>query len=424
MKATWTIKENSTGELLVTVDGNEWEKAKDKAFGRLAKTISVDGFRKGQVPNNIAKKHIAEQQILMEAVNEGIQDAFTFGLDDQHVEPIVQPSVDVQSLTAEECTYKFNVVVKPEVELGEYKGVKVDPVAVEVTDEDVTAQIEKYREDMAELVVKETGKVRKGDTAVIDFEGFKEGVAFEGGKGENYSLEIGSDSFIPGFEDSVKGMETGEEKDINLTFPESYQVEELAGQPVVFKVKVNEIKKKQLPKLDNAFAKEVNLDGVETLDQLKEKIHANILEERTNDAENKANDELLGKVVDNAKVDLPNELVDDEKNQMVNELQQRLMQQGLSFDMYKQILGTSEEDVKEQMTEEATRRVKVRLVLEAIADKENLTSTDEEVEAEYSEIAKQYGLDEEKVKELASPSQIAYDLRVRKAFDLVKATKD
>ncbi len=424
MKAEWTIKEKSTGELLVTVDGAEWEKAKDKSFGKLAKSVTVDGFRKGQVPNNIAKKHISEQQILLEAVNDAAQDAFAFGLEDQKVDPIVQPTLDVQSLTADACIYKFVVVVKPEVVLGEYKGVKADPISVEVSDEDVDAQVEKYREDMAELVVKETGKVRKGDTVVLDFEGFKEGVAFDGGKGENYSLEIGSNSFIPGFEDGLKGMETGEEKDLELTFPESYQVEDLAGQKVVFKVKVNEIKKKQLPKLNDAFVKDVNLDGVETVDQLKEKIRSNLTEERTTDAENKANDELLSRVVDNANVEIPNELIDDEKNQMFNELQQRLMQQGLNFDTYKQILGTTEEAVKDQMGEEAERRVKVRLVLEAIADKEDLKSTEEEVEQEYSEIATQYGLEVDKVKELASPSAIAYDLRIRKAFDLVKATKD
>lgn len=424
MKSTWTRKENSTGELLVTVDGAEWDKVKDKAFQKLAKSVTVDGFRKGQVPNSIAKKHIGEQDILMEAVNDGAQEAFTFGLDDTKINPIVQPTLDIQSLTADECVYKFRIVVKPEVTLGEYKGIKAEPISVEVSDEDIDAEIQKYREDMAELVVKETGKIRKGDTAVIDFEGFKDGVAFDGGKGENYNLEIGSNSFIPGFEDGVKGMETGEEKEIHLTFPDTYQVEELAGQPVVFKVKVNEVKKKVLPKVDNSFAKDVNLDGVETVDQLKEKLRANLVESRTTDAENKANDELLIKVVDNATVELPEELIDDEKNQMVQELQQRLSQQGLSFDMYKQILNTTEEALKDTMGEEASRRVKVRLVLEAIADKEDLQTTDEEVEKEYQDIAVQYGMEIDKVKELASAGAISYDLRIRKAFDLVKATKD
>lgn len=423
MKATWTIKENSTGELLVTVDGEQWEKAKDKAFGKLAKSVTVDGFRKGQVPNNIAKKHISEQQILLEAVDNAAQEAFTFGLEDQKVEPIVQPTLDIQSLTATEVIYKFKVVVKPEVKLGEYKGVSIEEEAVDVTEDEVKEQIEKYREDAAELVVKETGKIRKGDTVVLDFEGFKDGVAFEGGKGENYSLEIGSNTFIPGFEDGLKGLETGDEKDLDITFPESYQVEDLAGQPVVFKVKVNEIKKKQLPKLDNSFAKEVGLEGVETVDQLKEKVKENLLDAKAKDAEGKANDALLQKVVESATVEIPEELVDDEKNQMLNELQQRLSQQGLSFDMYKQILGTTEEAVKEQMTEEALNRVKVRLVLEAIADEEKIVAAEEEIESEYQEIASQYGLEVEKVKELASPSAIAYDLKVRKAFDLVKATK-
>ena len=290
----------------------------------------------------------------------------------------------------------------------------------EITDADVDAKLEELRQQFAELVLKEEGHVEAKDTAVIDFEGFKEGVAFEGGKGENYSLEIGSNSFIPGFEEALIGMKSGEEKDIELKFPENYQAEHLAGQDVVFKVKVNEIKSKQLPELDDAFAKEVNHHDVQTLSELKEHFKEELLENKTKKVEEDFNNALLTAVVDGSTVDIPEVLVDDELETMVEDFKQRLQQQGFSLEMYSQITGQTLDDLKAQMRIDASGKVKVRLVLDAIAKAEGLSASDEEVEAEYGKIAEAYQMELAKVKSLAPADTIAYDLRLRKAYDLIR----
>lgn len=253
MKSTWTVNENSSGDLIVEVNQEAWEKAQKKALEALAKNLEVQGFRKGHVPANIAKQHINQQQVLLDAVNEVANDAFVAGMLEHEIEPVAQPQLDINAMTETELTLKFIVTVKPEVKLGEYKGIKVEDEDISVSEEEVNETLEAMREQNAELVLKEDGEVVDGDTVIMDFEGFKDEVAFEGGKGENYELVIGSNSFIPGFEEAMIGMKAGEEKDLDITFPESYHVEELKGQPVVFKVKLHEIKEKQLPELNDDF---------------------------------------------------------------------------------------------------------------------------------------------------------------------------
>ena len=423
MKSTWKLNENSTGLLTVEVEQNAWKKAQDKAVDKLTKDVEVQGFRKGQAPKELARKQISDSSVMMEAMNLIANDAFVAGMVEHKLEPVATPELEVKEMTADSLTLLFNVTVKPEVELGEYKGIKVEAEDITVSDEDVEAELAKLQEEQAELVLKEEGTVESGDTTVIDFEGFKEDVAFEGGKGENYTLEIGSNSFIPGFEEAMIGMAAGEEKDLNITFPENYHVEDLKGQPVVFKVKLHEIKSKQLPELNDAFVELLDDEEVKTLEALKASIKHNLEHNRQHAEEDRVNDVLVQTVADNAKINVPEAMITEELNQMFNEFQQRLAQQGMNFELYSQILGQTEEDVKSQMGEDAEKRVRTRLTLEKIAEVEGLKVDDEEVEKEFAAISEAYGIELEQVKELVSIDAVTYDILLRKAIELVKETR-
>ena len=423
MKSTWKLNENSTGLLTVEVEQNAWKKAQDKAVDKLTKDVEVQGFRKGQAPKELARKQISDSSVMMEAMNLIANDSFVAGMVEHKLEPVATPELDVKEMTADSLTLLFNVTVKPEVELGEYKGIKVEAEDITVSDEDVEAELAKLQEEQAELVLKEEGTVESGDTTVIDFEGFKEDVAFEGGKGENYTLEIGSNSFIPGFEEAMIGMAAGEEKDLNITFPENYHVEDLKGQPVVFKVKLHEIKSKQLPELNDAFVELLDDEEVKTLEALKASIKHNLEHNRQHAEEDRVNDVLVQTVADNAKINVPEAMITEELNQMFNEFQQRLAQQGMNFELYSQILGQTEEDVKSQMGEDAEKRVRTRLTLEKIAEVEGLKVDDEEVEKEFAAISEAYGIELEQVKELVSIDAVTYDILLRKAIELVKETR-
>jgi len=420
MKATWSLKEKSTGELKVTVSGDAWVNAQEKAFEKLAKNVEIDGFRKGSAPKALVKKQIREQSILMEAVDIVANDAYTFGLQDQDVTPIARPTLDLETLTAEAATLIFLVTINPEVTLGQYKGLEVTKGYVTVDEDEVSERLNKMREEYAELLVKEEGTVEVGDTAVIDFEGFKDGESFEGGKGENHPLEIGSNSFIPGFEEALVGLATGEEKDVNVTFPESYQAEHLAGQPVTFKVKVHEIKTRQLPELNDEFVKDLNQEGVETLEQLKEKVTHELTHEKEHQVEDAFDNEVLGKVVEASSVEIPQVMIDEETEAMFEDFKRRLQSQGFTMELYAQVTGQDEAFLKEQISKDAESKVKVRLVLNAVAKAENLDANEEEIEAEFAQIATAYNLEVAKVKELVAPESIAYDLRLKKAFDFIK----
>lgn len=420
MKSTWTVKEKSTGELIVTINDDAWKKAQTKAFDKLAKNVEAPGFRKGQAPKEIARKAISEQSILMEAVDNIASDALLFGIKEHDLSVIARPELDLEGLTADEVTLKFVVTVKPEVKLGQYKGLDVKAEEVSVTAEEVDAKIAELREQFAELVLKETGNVEMNDTAVINFEGFKEGVPFEGGKGENYALEIGSNSFIPGFEEALIGLATGEEKDVPLTFPEHYGAADLAGADVIFKVKVNEIKQKQLPELNDDFAKEANHHGTETLADLRAHIEEDLLEEKTAKAQDAFGNELLTRVVDATEVEIPEVLIEEETDTLVEDFKNRIAQQGFNFEQFTQITGQTEKELREQMRLDATGKVKVRLILDQIAKEEKIEVTPEEVELEYGAIAQQYNMELARVKELAPQETIAYDMRLRKAFTLIR----
>lgn len=418
--STWTLKEKSTGELKVTIEGENWKTAQKKAFNKLAKELEIPGFRKGSVPAVMAKKYVPAQKIMLEAVEHCAQDLLDAGMDEHSLWPISRPELNVEEISEEAATMSFTFAVKPEVKLGEYKGLAYEVAETSVSEEEVEAELKRIQENFAELEVKEEGEVENGDTAVIDFEGFKDGVAFDGGKGENHPLEIGSNSFIPGFEEQVIGMKKEETKDINVTFPENYQAAELAGQPVVFKVTVHEIKAKVLPELNDDLAKDVNAPNVETMEDLKALIRKNQEEQKQQNAENEATNKLISTVVDACEVEIPEIMIKNETDDMIQDYANRLQQQGISLQQFFQITGQSEETLREQMAKDAESKVKLRLVLDAIATQENLEVGEEDIDKEYGLIASQYNMEKDKVKELIPASSISYDVRLRKALDLIK----
>lgn len=419
MKSTWTMIEKTQGELIVELEQDEWKQAQKKALAKLSKDLVVPGFRKGKAPVDLVKKQLSTQAILVEAVESSAQKALEFGLDQQGVTPISQPELGINALTEGEAVLKFSFEVLGEVKLGQYKDLKIEKTVATVMPEEVDQKIETLRERFAELVLKESGSVQMKDTAIIDFEGFKDGVAFEGGKGENYALEIGSNSFIPGFEEALIGMDVGQESDVPLVFPENYQAEHLAGQEVIFKVKINEIKEKQLPELDEQFIQDAKQD-VANVEELRAKFEKEILEDKQQKATEAFDNELLTKVVDNAELDVPQVLIDDETKMMMEDFKRRLQQQGFTLEMYNSLTGQSEDDLKAAMVVDATNKVKVRLVLDAIAKEEKIEVSHDEIHVEYRAIAQQYNMSEEEVERLASHATIEYDLRLRKALDLIR----
>ncbi|MDV7684727.1 trigger factor [Erysipelothrix rhusiopathiae] len=421
MKSTWTLNENSTGLLTVEVEEKAWKKAQDKTLENAIKNVEIQGFRKGQAPKELARKQVNEQMIMMDAVNAIANEAFVAGMVEQKIEPVATPELDIEAMTEDALTLKFIVTVKPEVELGEYKRLDIKRKRITVSAKDIEAELVKLQEEQAELQLKE-GAVENGDTVVMDFEGFKDGVAFEGGKGENYTLEIGSNSFIPGFEEAMIGMVSEDEKDLDITFPEEYHVEDLAGQPVVFKVKLHEVKTKVLPELNDEFVELLDDEEITSLDALKDSIKKNLKAQREQAEEDRVNEELVETISNNAKINIPAAMIEEELNQMFNEFNQRLAQQGMNFDLYSQILGQSEEDVKEQMREDAEKRVRTRLTLEKIAEVEGLKVEDEEIEKEFTTISEAYGMELDQVKNLVSPDAIGYDILLRKVMELVQET--
>ena len=414
--------ENCEVEVKVTFSTEEWKDAQEKALNKLAKKVKIDGFRQGKAPAKMIKARIGNAAILEEATDMILQKNYASILLDNNVNPVGQPQVKIDELTVD--TLKVTVVapVAPEVELGQYKGLEIKKTGVRVTKKEIEEELKNYQNQFAELVIKEEGTVENGDTAVIDFEGFKDGEAFEGGKGENYPLEIGSGSFIPGFEEQVVGMAVGEEKDLNVTFPEDYQAEDLAGQAVVFKVKVHEIKTKVLPEIDDELAKDVNIDGVETLADLETYTKEQIKNRKQTEADNKFNEDVLNTVVENTPLVVPEVMIENEIQNMVSEVNQNLSQQGLTMELFQQITGKTMDDIKAEMREQAEKRVKFNLILSEIVKVENIEVSDEEVDEEIKEIAKYYGREYEEVKDIfaSQVASIKNDLATRKAVQLIK----
>ena len=414
--------ENAIVELTVAFDSEEWKATQEKALDKLAKNVKIDGFRPGKAPAAMVRARVSKASVLEEATDMILQTKFVEILTEANVEPVAQPALSVQKVDADELEVQILVPVKPQVELGEYKGLEVKKGRVTVTKKEIEEQLANYQTQFAELTVKEGGKVAKGDTAVIDFEGFVDGVAFEGGKGENYPLEIGSGSFIPGFEDQVIGMTVDKEQDIVVTFPEDYGAADLAGKEATFKVTVHEIKEKHLPEIDDELAKDVNIDGVETLDQLKDHIKANIKTRKESENENKFMDDLYKAIVASSKVEDSDALLEQEQGLMLQEIEQNLQRQGLNFEVYQQFTGESKDDIKEDIKPQAEERVKLNAILAAIIEEEKLAVSDEELETELKTIAEYYQKELDEVKKIfeGNMSRIENDLLTRKAVDLVK----
>ena len=410
-------------EIKITIEGDEWVKALDKAFDKKNKEVTIAGFRKGKAPRNVYEKKYGKESLFFDASDFVIQDAYMKALTQLGNEsvPVAQPKVDITNISDEKIEFKFTFITKPDVNVKKYKGLKVTKEKVSVTKEEIDHEISHILERYSDLVVKENGSVEKGNVAIIDFEGFKDGEKFEGGKGENYELEIGSNTFIPGFEDQLIGMKTSEEKDINVTFPEDYPAEELKGKEVVFKVKVNEIKEKTKRELDKELFEDLGMEGVNSKETLEEEIKKNIEAQKEMDAENKYVDKLLEEVGKNTEVDIPEEMVEEEVDRLIHRFEEQIKMQGISLELYYQFTKTTEKDLRNQLEKEAYSHVLYRLMLEEISKLEKLEVTDEEASAEASKLAEKYNMKEEEfLKAFGGIEMVKYDLEMRKVIDYLK----
>ena len=414
-------KENKNiHEVTVKIEGDSWKKALDEVFKEKQKTLKVDGFRKGKVPRSVFEKKFGKESLYFDAANAVLPEAYTKAMEDSKLIPVVQPAVDIKDITEDGVEFIFKIVTKPEVKVKKYKGLGVKPEKVKVTKEEVDHEIGHLLERYTELVSKE-GKVQSGDVAIIDFEGFKDGEAFDGGKGENYSLEIGSNTFIPGFEEQIIGMKAGDEKDLDITFPEDYGAKELAGAPVVFKVKVNEVKEKKKRELDEDFFEDLGMDDIDSEEKLREEIKKSLEAQKEMDAENKYIDNLLETVSKNVEVDIPEEMVEEEVDRLMTRFEEQMKMQGISLDVYYQFTNSTEKDLRAQMEKEAYNNVLYRLMLEEVMKLEKIEVSLKEAEKEAEELAKKYQMEKEEfLKQFGGLELVQYDLEMRKVIDVLK----
>lgn len=398
----------------------DWEKAKDQAFKKISPKYKVDGFRKGKAPRNIFERNFPGQ-IVMEAADILVDQEYKRILTEGKILPILEPKIDVVKVNDDELEVNFSFILEPSVTLGEYKNLGVKKENVKVSKEEVQQKIDELLKNYTELVIKEEGSVENGDVAVIDFEGFKDGVAFDGGKGENYSLEIGSHSFIPGFEEGIIGMKKGEEKDLTLTFPKEYQEESLAGKEVVFKVKVNEIKTKEVPELDKDFFEDLGMEDVKTKEDLEKKMKEEIKAQKEEEAEKKYVDALLEKAVSNMTIELDEEIIEAEAEAMYNDFMNHMSAQGITEELYLKYAGTTKEDIVDHMKKEAEVRLKNSYLLNAIIKEEQIEADEKEALDQIKDLAQKYNMTEEDVKSsLGGEDAVKYDIKVRKVIDLMK----
>lgn len=402
------------------VNGEQWEKAKDEAFTKISKKAKIDGFRKGKVPRNIYEKKFGTGDIISTAMEKLVDEKYKDVIVTEKLVPVVEPKLEI--VKADDAGFEVNMtfILDPEVKLGQYKGLKVKKDKVKVSKEEIEHQIGHILDRYAELVSKD-GAVEDGDTVIIDFKGFKDNTPFDGGTAENYSLEIGSHSFIPGFEEGVIGMKKGESKDIELTFPDDYMEKDLAGQKVVFNVVLHDIKKRVIPDLTEEFFKDLDMEGVSTKEELEKVVEEEIKAQKEKDAENKFIDSLLETAAKNMTIELDKEIIDAEIDRMYKQFVQRLQMQGVSEELYLAYSGVKKEDILKDMEKEAEARVKYRYMLEAIAKEEKINPTEEEAREELKRVAEMYKVSEEELlKEFGSLDVVKYDLSMRKAIEILK----
>lgn len=413
-------KAKNIHEITIEINGEEWEKALDSAFKKLIKKVKIDGFRQGKAPRNIFEKKYGKQTLITEAAEDELQNAYKKALGKFDEEPIIQPTVEIQKADENGVSYKFIFTTKPEVKINKYTNLGVKAPSVKVTKKDVEEEIEKARKEYADLQVKD-GAIEEGDVAIIDFEGFDGDVAFDGGKAENYSLEIGSHSFIPGFEEALIGLKAGDKKDVNLTFPKDYHAEDLKGKKVVFKVTVNDVKTKVYPELNEEFFLDLGMDDVKTEEDFKKTIKESLEAQKEAEAENKYVDELFDALLKETTVEIPHELIHEEVDRMVEQYGERLRMQGLTLEQFYKFTNSSEENLKAQMHDEAEKRVKLRFAVEQIISLEKIDASDEEALKDALEKAKKYNMDkDEYIKAFGGLEMLKYDIKVQKVLDILK----
>lgn len=421
MTATWEKKEGNEGLLTVTVPAEKVNKALDQAFKKVVKQINVPGFRKGKVPRPIFEQRFGVEALYQDAIDILLPDAYGEAIDETDIKPVAQPEVSVTQIEkGKDFIFEARVTVEPEVKLGDYKGLEIEKQETELSDDELQEAIDHSLGHLAEMVVKEDGVVENGDTVNIDFSGSVDGEEFEGGQAEGYDLEIGSGSFIPGFEEQLEGMKVDEEKDVVVTFPEEYHAEELAGKEATFKTKVNEIKFKEVPELTDEIANELDAEA-NTVDEYKENLRKRLAEQKATDAENVEKEEAITKATDNTTIDIPEAMVNTELDRMVSEFAQRIQQQGLDLQTYFQISGQDETQLREQMKDDAEQRVKTNLTLTAIAEAEKIEATDEDIDKELEKMSKQFNISVEDIKNtLGNTDIIKNDVRIQKVIDLLR----
>ncbi|NLA33312.1 MAG: trigger factor [Tenericutes bacterium] len=413
-------KETKKIELKQTIEGNRWAEALTKAFNKKVKTVKVDGFREGKVPRDVYENKFGKESLYMDAIDEVINEAFAKAIEQAKIVPVIEPDVDIIKIDNNHVEFKFMIIPLPNVKVNKYKGLKVQKPEIIITDEEVQSEIDKILEKYAETKIKK-GKLVQNNIAVIDFEGFKENVAFDGGKGENYSLEIGSNTFIPGFEEQLIGLSAGDSKDIKITFPDDYPSKDLANKEVVFKVKVNEVKEKITRKLDKELFEDLGMEGVDSKETLEKQLKEHLLTHKEVEIENKYIDDLLSEVSKNTVIDIPVEMINEEINHMIERYEEQLKMQGISLELYYEFTKTTEEDLRKQMTEEAKKHITYRLMLEEIKKIEKIEVTEDDLETEIKELMKKYDLEEEQLlANFGGKEMIAYDLQMRKLIELLK----
>ncbi|MGL5295879.1 MAG: trigger factor [Culicoidibacterales bacterium] len=417
--------ENSRVKLTFSISEEVFATAMDKAFEKVVQEVSEPGFRKGKMPRALFEKKYGKESLYHQALDFALPVAYPAALDEAGIDPVAMPTIDLEVFEPQNnnIVVVAEVAVRPEVTLGDYKGLSVEALEVEVTEADMEKEAMAAREKAAEMLVKNDGEVTMGDTAVIDFEGFKDGVAFAGGKGENHSLEIGSGSFIPGFEEQLVGAKTGETREIDVTFPESYHAEDLAGQPVKFVVTVHEIKERIVPELSDEVVADLGLEGVETVEQFNEVTRTRLVGEKAQAAESHLKNELVRMATENATMEIAPEMVDAEIDNMIKNFEQQLSQQGLNFEQYVQFTGQDVAAIREQMKEQAVTNIRTGLTLEAIAAAEGIDANEADVDAELANMATMYGMDVEQLRPLlgGNVAALQHDIKMKKVIELLVA---
>ena len=423
MSVSFENTATNRGVVTFTIGQDKIQPALDQAFNKVKKNLNAPGFRKGHMPRAVFNQKFGEEALYDDALNAILPAAYEAAIAELGLDVVAQPKIDVKSIEkGQDWTLTAEVVTKPEVKLGAYKDLEVSVEASkEVTDEEVDAKLENERKNLAELVVKE-GAAENGDTVVIDFVGSVDGVEFDGGKGENHSLELGSGQFIPGFEDQLVGAKAGDEVEVKVTFPEDYQAADLAGKAAVFVTKVNEVKAKEVPALDDELAKDLD-DEVETLDELKAKYRKELAAAKEIAFDDAVEGAALDLAVENAEiVELPAEMVEDEVHRAMNEFMGNMQRQGISPEMYFQITGTTQEDLHKQYEADADKRVKTNLVIEAVAAAEGFDATEEEIQKEINDLAAEYNMEVSQVSALLSPEMLKHDITMKKAVEVITST--